>query len=271
MRSLVTPTHRPPPGARLLALLLVVLLPGCSGDDGGSESATAASDATSDASASEGATTSASSTAPTSAGGETTGDTTAGTGGSDSGASDSGSGGSTSDTGEPAATCQQDGDCQLVDDCCTCDVIGQGDDPPKCDVPECFATTCSAEGLVPASAACRLGQCHLGPLPCAGPVDCAQAPPDCAAGTLPSIVNGCWGACVPARLCDEVPSCDGDPCGPGWFCVETQSGAPARCHPTPETCGGELSCGCLFSFLPEFCPASCAEQGGSTILCEDGG
>ena len=35
-------------------------------------------------------------------------------------------------------------------------------------------------------------------------VDCLALPPECGAGEVPSVVDGCWGPCVPADHCTDV-------------------------------------------------------------------
>lgn len=43
--------------------------------------------------------------------------------------------------------------------------------------------------------------CEDGPAQCRGEVTCADPPGDCAVGFIESIVDGCWGPCVPLECC----------------------------------------------------------------------
>ncbi|MDC0721298.1 hypothetical protein [Nannocystis bainbridge] len=162
-------------------------------------------------------------------------------------------------TGEPmGATCEQDSDCQLHTDCCTCDVIAVGEAPPTCDVPECFVDVCSTLDLGPDQPECRFGRCTFPKVTC-NPfgVTCNTPPPICAAGTLPSVKDDCWsGQCTPVEACDWAPDCaacelDSDP----LVCVlKGQKGAYHVCEPKPAACGdaAEIDCECG----QEICEAS---------------
>lgn len=37
-------------------------------------------------------------------------------------------------------------------------------------------------------------------------VSCRAQPPGCKLGWIPSVVNGCWGTCVPVERCSDVPA-----------------------------------------------------------------
>lgn len=196
--------------------------------------------------------------------GETTGETTTETGGE-----------TTTTTGEPmGATCEQDSDCEIFTDCCTCDVIAAGEQPPACDVPECFVDVCSTFDLGAQQAVCRFGRCTFAKVTCnPTAVTCKTLPPDCAPGTLPSVVDDCWsGQCTPVEACDWAPDCaacttDADP----LVCVfKAQKGAYQVCEPKPAACGDapEIDCACG----QEICDASpphteCHDQTPG-IVCE---
>ncbi len=60
-------------------------------------------------------------------------------------------------------------------------------------------------------------------------VRCAASPPSCGAGMAPSVVAGCWGACIPITSC----RCEGS-----WHCPLYQTiygcyGYENRCYPYP--------------------------------------
>jgi hypothetical protein len=173
--------------------------------------------------------------------------------------------------GDPSAECSDADQCVLVNDCCTCDVVPLGQEPP-CDVPECFAPVCDANGYTP-SPACLVGTCTAAPLSCdpsriTGEI---EPPPPCADGLVRSVDNTCYGTCVPPSMCEGLPfECDAGTCGDGFACMTTQSGAPSRCIPLPPGCGGSPSCDCVASWLDEVCGGGCSDD-GATLLCTDGG
>lgn len=156
--------------------------------------------------------------------------------------------GTSSDTGTGGDACVTDDDCIVVDDCCNCTAIATDAEPPMCDIPNCLQSTCSALGITPV-AQCELGSCELGPMSCdPSVVSCESLPPDCGAGTFPGTDENtmCWtGLCVPAELCDVVPSCAD--CPEAETCVEyvMQGGPEFHCSPIPEACDGTPSCECL--------------------------
>lgn len=189
-------------------------------------------------------------TATTTTDGESTaGATSAGetTTGADTGET----GGSSGETGsEPVVPCVQDEDCTLVDDCCSCEPIGPGEEAPACDLPECFVTQCQPKGLGGAELACRFGRCTFVKVDC-NPVNviCKSEPPDCTGTEVPSVDvdAACWtGQCVPAEACDWVPDCshcDEDE----LICVtKLQKGSFAVCEPKPVDCGDSdnIDCTC---------------------------
>lgn len=246
--------------------VLVGMLTGCGG--GGGETATTdpsstqgppgTSDTGTDPSTTASPTTS---TSETTSPGETTSLTTTGettstttsepTTSSSSSTSEPGTGESTTtpDTttgGLPGGLCETNKDCELLSDCCRCEAIAVGDPVPTCDAPECLIPQCDSLGID--EVFCRFGTCVTEKLGCdASAIACDQAPPDCAEGTLPGVVeNGtCWtNGCVPVDLCDVVPSCDA--CPEDRMCVvdETLFGPKTRCEPIPAACAGQPSCAC---------------------------
>jgi hypothetical protein len=47
---------------------------------------------------------------------------------------------------------------------------------------------------------------------------CDSLLPLCEAGLVPSVVNSCWGPCVPARACSPIPCESTMACPPSWVC-----------------------------------------------------
>ncbi|MCA9685658.1 MAG: hypothetical protein KC457_26005 [Myxococcales bacterium] len=178
----------------------------------------------------------------------------------------------TTDTGgEPE--CSAADQCMLVNDCCQCSAAPVGEEQPPCEQ-NCLQPSC--DGLLGAGVAaadCRLGQCVLAPLSCnTNEVLCdILEPPPCEGGLVRSVVDGCYGSCVSPTLCATLPfACDASTCGAGWFCVQSQSGAPSLCAPLPAGCGDSPSCGCVGGFFAEVCNGGCSEASFG-LLCEDGG
>jgi hypothetical protein len=172
--------------------------------------------------------------------------------------------------GDSGSECDSVDQCVLVNDCCTCDVVPVGEEPP-CDLPECFAPVCDANGIVP-QPACLVGTCTA-QLSCEpSQITCEiEPPPPCEGGLVRSVQNSCYGPCVQPNLCEglSVP-CSASSCGEGFACMTTQSGSRSRCLPLPATCGGSPSCDCMLPWWHEVCGGGCGHDGG-TLLCEDGG
>ncbi|PCC69416.1 hypothetical protein SAMN02745121_08129 [Nannocystis exedens] len=223
-----------------------------------------------------GPTTSTTSAPETSTGPLTTGETTAvsattsETGGETTSAVTTETGGETTTTttsettdettGEPmGATCEQDSDCQVYTDCCTCDVLAAGEQPPACDILECFVDVCSTYDLTPQPPVCRFGRCTFAEVTCnPTAVTCKSQPPNCPLGTLPSVAGDCWsGKCTPVEACNWAPdcaTCKTDPTDPLVCVLKGQKGAYHVCEPKPVACGDapEIDCTCG----QEICDAS---------------
>lgn len=198
--------------------------------------------------------------------GDTTGDGDGDTTGDGDGDTGDGDG-----DADPTAECESADQCVLVNDCCTCDVVVAGEEPP-CEMMECLVPTCEANGFTP-EVACVVGTCAPAPVNCdANQITCEiEPPPPCGGGLVRSVTGMCYGPCVEPSVCETLPfECDGSTCGEGHACVTTQSGAPSRCVPLPPGCDGSPSCDCLALWWNDVCSSSCGD-GGGTLLCEDGG
>ena len=173
--------------------------------------------------------------------------TSGGTASSQSGASDSDAGEAGDIGTDPVLDCTEDGDCVLFDDCEFCVALHVDDPlPPGSPIP-CAQTFCASYDIT--AATCAGGVCDFVRAPC-DPLEvfCDGLPPDCLDGTLPGVASGCWsGVCVPAHLCDVVPSCD--QCGPAEVCLETvtPSGLRFSCRPRPTWCDADVDCECAES------------------------
>jgi hypothetical protein len=110
-----------------------------------------------------------------------------------------------------------------------------------CEGGVCESTFCELNAVSEAHVRCIDGYCGLG-LDCN--VDnavCESEPPECPEGMLPTIVEGCWGACLVSTSCADVRCED---CPEGTACVTYEDG-DHRCAAVLPDCLGEITCDCL--------------------------
>jgi hypothetical protein len=245
---------------RFLACSLVIVLGACS-DDGAPAAGTEGGSASVSAGTGD---------AEGSSNGDPTPGTSADPSASESDSAGPESGGGTTAGPSNATTCEQDEDCMLLNDCCYCLATHVEDAPPPCEMQECFAPTCDANGLPNLEVRCRFGTCEFVPFSCSPfLVACDELPPECTASQLPSVVDGCWGPCVPAELCDAVPSCD--TCLEGEVCIEssTQLGYTFTCEPIDPSCPGVPDCTCMGTACEDpFVCAPASDANGADLACE---
>jgi hypothetical protein len=169
------------------------------------------------------------------------------------------------------AQCQRDEDCQLVNDCCSCQAIGTRENAPYCDPKmACVMPSCSQYGGLD-RATCKAGRCVLGFDCDASNVVCKRLPPVCPAGQAPQIVgqgaSRCYGECVDSRQCSSVPNCS--VCGVKDLCVKYSSSLQTlHCVPIPPSCASNAGCACLQPIVCVGAYGSC--QGAAqppTITC----
>jgi hypothetical protein len=162
------------------------------------------------------------------------------------------------------AQCQRDEDCQLVNDCCTCQAIPGHENPPYCDPKtSCVMPACSQYGGLD-KAHCVAGRCILAFDCDTSMIACKRSPPVCPPGQTPRVIGQgvarCYGECVDARQCQAVPSCA--VCGLKDLCVRyAPSPQPYHCVPVPAACTASPSCACVQ-------PAVCV---GAYQTCVEGG
>jgi len=170
-------------------------------------------------------------------------------GGSSGAGGSAGVGGSGGGGAVGGVECVDDSQCKLFSDCCTCAALGPGEpEPPGCDAP-CKQNSCEAHGVTSGKAKCVAGQCIVGYECRPTQVFCNAMPPPCPPGEVPSVLGGCWGACVPAVQCAGVSSCT-ECAGPLTTCVVYDlqggdvSGGP-HCVGVPKGCEGSPTCSCM--------------------------
>ncbi len=238
------------------ALALASGLTACTGDDGATMSTTTAPTGTATEPTTEptGSGSTGGTTATTGTTAATTGTTEGTTAGTTAGAE---------------AECVVDSDCQKIANCCECSSIPADEEAAECEN-DCLVDTCTAEGLETIEAACRSGVCEFGStIACSGPVSCDSLPPECEGDEVPSIVDECWGPCVPYHYCVDTSACTPS-CGEAWVCVESQSGGAGGCMPLAGECEGTASCECVAPYWDEVCESACSGD-SSALLCNDGG
>jgi hypothetical protein len=176
------------------------------------------------------------------AAGESNGGAGADTGGAGSGgnAGASGTAGLAGAAGSGFPECESSDDCTLVSDCCGCRAEprdGQG----FCALP-CVRDACAEEAVAPSEVACVQGRCVIGRR-CDGSAGCPASPPVCPEGTVASVVDDCWGACLPPTECGWVSGCE--VCGDA-FCVEFQAQRSSfTCVTRVDECDRDNYCECL--------------------------
>jgi hypothetical protein len=186
------------------------------------------------------------------------------TGGAHAGAGGTSSGGSAGTAGNAGGWhCTRDADCHIVGDCCGCWALPTGSGstcPLDCALDHCtdFATRPEAR--------CVFGQCVLD-VSCRGQVLCPALPPNCGPGNIPSVEGECYGPCVAATECLDVPDCDRCD-GPTQACVfELGAVGVAHCVDVPSACTNDRTCACMSSLCGAIAPCQDLSNG---ISCGGG-
>lgn len=189
-------------------------------------------------------------------GGETSGGSTA-QGGTAAGSTQGGTAGSGEVGG---AECQENADCAVLDNCCTCSAVAASGSPQACDR-ICIQSACAAQGLEDTAAVCLRNRCVF-ELSCdRSLVTCRVAAPSCPDGTIPSVQGSCWGPCVAASDCNAVTDCDD--CAASEACVTNSVFEVTRhCVPVTAECAAEPSCACTNA-----CEYGCNDTDGIGCFC----
>ena len=165
-----------------------------------------------------------------------------GTNDDDTNDDDTNDGGTPDEKFDISPACLTSDDCVLIDSCCDCSAEPASRVPPdRCDV-DCAEGRCSALGID--AAVCNGGHCESSRDCDATEVQCAAPPPVCPAGMLPSVLDGCWGSCLPAATCRVVASCRD--CPADHVCVPVVSYGVVRCAEVLPDCPDDPpSCDCI--------------------------
>lgn len=162
---------------------------------------------------------------------------------------------------EPAvAECEENADCFVLDDCCSCSAVSGAASPGSCDK-VCIQSACAARGLEGTRAVCEKKRCVF-ELSCdRSLVTCKAATPSCPAGMVPSVLGTCWAPCVPASDCVAVTDCDD--CAAGEVCVNGNDSLTTRhCVGVAAECAAEPSCACTNA-----CSFQCSDADGISCYC----
>jgi hypothetical protein len=172
-----------------------------------------------------------------------TGGTAGATGGAAGASGGAAGGGGTAGAASAQPECADATDCKVVNDCCNCEAIPNGETPASCSK-LCIQDKCNELGSANKTAECIAGRCVMG-FDCTTTVICATAPPTCGPGTVPLIAAGCYeGSCVPADECASVKSCAD--CTGSLACANYGGFVPkAHCVEIPTVCGSDASCACM--------------------------
>jgi hypothetical protein len=169
----------------------------------------------------------------------------------------------------PQPECMERTDCQLVNTCCDCMGYPASANEPPC-VQQCIQDKCQELGFNAAAAACEVGRCVLDVSCNAMETTCDTPPPNCPAGYAASVVEGCWGECIPVTECARVTSCDA--CSGGLdvcVAVDTQLGRQYHCVDVLKGCEGTPDCACMGSTvcLGAFDTCNDVPMGGMACSC----
>ena len=199
---------------------------------------------------------------------------TVGTGGKVGAGGTGGTGGSSSGgtAGQSAAEpeCAVDEDCRLASDCCNCEVYPASGEAPLACAADCEQEQCERYGIE--RAMCFAGRCIVATPHNCSPlfVVCATPPPECDAGTLPSVAdNRCWtGECVPTKFCGFRPDCTG--CDDDHVCYRgfnDAAGTPYYCMPRPLACEGQATCACASELCSSLGFRNCTDADDGLMQC----
>jgi len=168
-----------------------------------------------------------------SAGGGASGSAGGGASGSAGGADAGAAGGATGAVG--GAECETAQDCVLVSDCCACRAEPKGRPVDSC-AATCTVDVCRANEIQQHEVTCVHNRCMVARrCDTAKGVTCLADPPACPPGTIPSVLDSCWGPCLLPTECTHVNDCG--VCGDGSVCVRNNdfSRVGMACV-TPATC-----------------------------------
>jgi hypothetical protein len=189
--------------------------------------------------------------AGTAAGGVATGGTSgAPTGGiagdaGSAGSGVSGTGATAGEAGRPSTVieCETAADCSMASDCCGC--RSEPIRGPRLECPlDCLRDACRDMNIDRSEVECSYGRCVIGRSCDRSRVTCPALPPNCPEGTVPSVLDGCWGPCLPPTECSRVDACAD--CGDALCVVFEALPTSYYCIERGDNCNSsENYCACL--------------------------
>jgi hypothetical protein len=189
----------------------------------------------------------------------------AGRGGTTGGAGTTGAAGSSGMSGAGGSAsgieCTKADDCVLLSDCCACRAEPKGAVLPSCPA-ICAKDSCTANQIQANEVTCVLGRCVIARSCNTTRVTCPADPAECPVGTIHSVLDSCWGPCLPPTECRDVTDCSS--CGGGEACVRNVEFAITTiCVAPAADCHVGNYCTCLVT-----CPVVCSEKdAGVSCFC----
>jgi hypothetical protein len=138
-------------------------------------------------------------------------------------------------------------------DCCTCAATPKGIGLASCPA-MCTKDACAANQIQPSEVTCSFGRCVIARSCNSTRATCPAQVPNCPAGTIPSVLDSCWGPCLPPTECRDVATCNS--CGAGSVCVTNDDvgGRFIGCVAPAPDCRAGNYCTCLGA-----CVSACGE------------
>jgi hypothetical protein len=181
-------------------------------------------------------------------------------GGTSSGGESGGGGAGGVSGGTFVRECETADDCMMMDDCCGCRAASKTTPGSSCLLPCLGGNACEEAGIGLDELECVAGRCvidrscNVSQALCSGPL------PTCPDGLVPSLINNCYGACLPPTQCRDVFDCSD--CGDA-HCVESQAWLTTiTCVPRVSGCGPGNLCSCL-----EPCPIGGCQEEPEQLTC----
>lgn len=165
--------------------------------------------------------------------------------------------------GSAGGDCTTAEDCELFQDCCACRAVERGALQASCRA-ACDQPLCDAQGVTDLDVACLAGRCVINRSCDDRNVICDVVTPNCSAGTVPEVEDGCYtGNCREVGQCASVSSCEVCKAG-NLDCVsfEALGGPSYQCVSTRDGCDAD-DCECMGVCTSPFV----CSQGSQTLAC----
>jgi hypothetical protein len=170
-------------------------------------------------------------------------------------------GGASGAAGAPfVRECETADDCVMMNDCCGCRAASKTTGGSSCLLPCIGGNACEDAGIGLDELECVAGRCVIDRSCNVNGAVCSEAPPSCPDGLVPSLVDDCFGACLPPTQCRDVTNC-GD-CADA-HCVESEAWmSSTTCVPPVPGCSSGNLCSCL-----DPCPIGICQEEPEQVTC----